>query len=93
MHTGKLVFAQLMGHLPPVVFERCVVLLGGRIVFRVLSGSLTLQRGMSFWYDFLDWMGGYPFEVASVRAILDFFSPLGFHEQKVLGRCAPTWVQ
>jgi hypothetical protein len=24
MHTGKLVFAQLMGHLPPMVFERCV---------------------------------------------------------------------
>lgn len=24
MHTGKLVFAQLMSHLPPMVFERCV---------------------------------------------------------------------
>jgi hypothetical protein len=24
MHTGKLNFAQLMGHLPPMVFERCV---------------------------------------------------------------------
>jgi len=59
------------------------VLLGGRVVVRALTGRLTLQRGMSFWYDFLDWMGGYPFEVASVRTILDFFSPLGFQEQKV----------
>ena len=29
MHTGKLVFAQLIGHLPPVVFERCVARYGG----------------------------------------------------------------
>jgi len=29
MHTGKLVFAQLMGHLPPMVFERCVARYGG----------------------------------------------------------------
>ncbi len=24
MHTGRLIFAQLMEHLPPMVFERCV---------------------------------------------------------------------
>jgi len=29
MHSGKLVFAQLMGHLPPMVFERCVAPYGG----------------------------------------------------------------
>ncbi len=29
MHTGKLLFAQLMGHLPPMVFERCVARYGG----------------------------------------------------------------
>ena len=29
MHTGKLVFAQLMEHLPPMVFERCVTRYGG----------------------------------------------------------------
>jgi Domain of unknown function (DUF4372)/Transposase DDE domain len=29
MHTGKLVFAQLMDHLPPMVFERCVARYGG----------------------------------------------------------------
>ena len=28
MHTGKLVFAQLMDHLPPMVFERCVARYG-----------------------------------------------------------------
>lgn len=29
MNTGKLVFAQLMGHLPPMAFERCVARYGG----------------------------------------------------------------
>ena len=29
MHAGKLVFAQLMDHLPPMVFERCVARYGG----------------------------------------------------------------
>ena len=29
MHTGKLLFAQLMDHLPPMVFERCVARYGG----------------------------------------------------------------
>jgi IS4 transposase len=29
MHTGKLVFAQLIAHLPPMVFERCVARYGG----------------------------------------------------------------
>lgn len=29
MHAGKLVFAQLMSHLPPMVFERCVARYGG----------------------------------------------------------------
>ena len=29
MHTGKLVFAQMMDHLPPMVFERCVARYGG----------------------------------------------------------------
>ena len=29
MHTGKPIFAQLMGHLPPMVFERCVARYAG----------------------------------------------------------------
>jgi len=29
MQTGKLIFAQLMGHLPPMVFERCVARYSG----------------------------------------------------------------
>ncbi|MDH4207217.1 MAG: class I SAM-dependent methyltransferase [Desulfobacteraceae bacterium] len=31
------------------------------------------RRGMSPWHDFVDWVGGYPFEVAKPEAIFDFF--------------------
>jgi 2-polyprenyl-6-hydroxyphenyl methylase/3-demethylubiquinone-9 3-methyltransferase len=35
-------------------------------------------RGMSVWYDLVDWVGGYPFEVAKPEAILDFYRRKGF---------------
>lgn len=41
MHTGKLVFAQLMAHIPPMVFERCVVRYAGQ--YKVKSFSCRDQ--------------------------------------------------
>ncbi len=35
-------------------------------------------RGMSAWTDLVDWVGGYPFEVAKPEAILDFYLQRGF---------------
>lgn len=36
------------------------------------------SRGMSRWHDLVDWVGGYPFEVASPEAIFDFVRARGF---------------
>lgn len=36
------------------------------------------QRGMSYFTDLRDWLGGYPFEVARVEAIFDFLHTRGF---------------
>ncbi|MFC5498401.1 class I SAM-dependent methyltransferase [Caenimonas terrae] len=36
------------------------------------------QRGMSAWHDVVDWIGGYPFEVAKPEEIFDFFAGKGF---------------
>ncbi len=36
------------------------------------------ERGMSVWHDLIDWVGGYPFEVAKPEEALDFLRPLGF---------------
>lgn len=35
-------------------------------------------RGMSLYYDLLDWLGGYPFEVAKPEAVETIFTQLGF---------------
>jgi SAM-dependent methyltransferase len=36
------------------------------------------SRGMSRWHDIVDWIGGYPFEVASPDAVFDFYRERGY---------------
>lgn len=45
------------------------------------------SRGMSRWHDLIDWVGGYPFEVAAPEQIFDFMRPRGFRLQR-LKTCA-----
>lgn len=36
------------------------------------------NRGMSRWHDHIDWIGGYPYEVATPEEIFDFYRARGF---------------
>ncbi len=36
------------------------------------------SRGMSKWYDWIDWIGGYPYECATIEQIVDFYGKDGF---------------
>ncbi len=36
------------------------------------------ERGMTPWRDVVDWVGGYPFEVAKPEEIIDFYQSRGF---------------
>ena len=36
------------------------------------------QRGMSPWHDLVDWIGGFPFEVAKPEEIFNFYKAQGF---------------
>jgi 2-polyprenyl-6-hydroxyphenyl methylase/3-demethylubiquinone-9 3-methyltransferase len=40
-------------------------------------------RGMNPWHDWIDWLGGYPFEVATPEAIFDFFRARGFRLERL----------
>ena len=40
--------------------------------------AVSKERGMSAWRDVVDWVGGYPFEVAVPERIFDFYSARGF---------------
>jgi 2-polyprenyl-6-hydroxyphenyl methylase/3-demethylubiquinone-9 3-methyltransferase len=44
-------------------------------------------RGMSVWYDFFDWLGGYPFQVSKPEQIFDFYKKKGYRlmELKTVG--------
>jgi 2-polyprenyl-6-hydroxyphenyl methylase/3-demethylubiquinone-9 3-methyltransferase len=37
-----------------------------------------LDRGMSIGHDWVDWLGGYPFEVAKPADVIDFYQARGF---------------
>ncbi len=40
-------------------------------------------RGMSVWHDWVDWVGGYPFETAKPEDVFDFFSQRRFILKKL----------
>ena len=46
----------------------------------------VLARGMSPWHDWVDWVGGYPFEVATPEEVLDFLRLRGFELTKIVTR-------
>ena len=54
---------------------------------RALTGRLAQERGMSFWHDVVDWIGGYPFEVARPEAIFRFYLDKGFALWEIKTTC------
>jgi 2-polyprenyl-3-methyl-5-hydroxy-6-metoxy-1,4-benzoquinol methylase len=71
----------------PVLLAHAPYLFGLRWLVRALTGRLALDRGMSLWHDTVDWIGGYPFEVARPEAVFRFFQDQGFrlHALKTCG--------
>lgn len=53
----------------------------------IINYSEWSLRGMSYWHDKIDWIGGYPFEVAKPEEIFDFFYVKEFQLQR-LKTCA-----
>lgn len=58
-------------------------LFGGRLIFRFLTGRMTIERGMSLWHDMVDWVGGFPFEVAKPAEVIDYYQRRGFTLEKL----------
>jgi SAM-dependent methyltransferase len=44
----------------------------------------SLDRGMHFYYDVIDWVGGYPFEVASREKTIQYLEKKGFKKQLII---------
>jgi 2-polyprenyl-3-methyl-5-hydroxy-6-metoxy-1,4-benzoquinol methylase len=45
------------------------------------------ERGMSHWRDAVDWIGGYPYEVAKPEQIFEFYKALGFTLRRLKSVC------
>jgi 2-polyprenyl-6-hydroxyphenyl methylase/3-demethylubiquinone-9 3-methyltransferase len=54
------------------------------LLVRSITGRLHDRRGMSFWRDVVDWVGGLPFEVATPKAVIDFCEMRGFRRTSLV---------
>lgn len=48
------------------------------LILRLLIGRFKGRRGMSAWFNLIDWLGGYPFEVAQPQEMFNFFQKQNF---------------
>ena len=57
----------------------------GRAGERPLAAALAADdaRGMSRWHDLVDWVGGWPFEVATPEVVVERLGQLGFESRLV----------
>lgn len=44
------------------------------------------NRGMSAWHDLIDWVGGYPFEVAKAEEVFDYFQKKNYTLERLVTR-------
>ena len=63
----------------------CVVSLAKLQPGRLLTRWTRYEsvRGMSRWHDIVDWVGGYPFEVATTAAVVEFYRTRGFNLERL----------
>jgi 2-polyprenyl-6-hydroxyphenyl methylase/3-demethylubiquinone-9 3-methyltransferase len=75
-----------------VLLAICFPILWGRSLIRGVFTHLNplrdwneykKNRGMSPWHNVVDWVGGYPFEVAKPEDIFDFYRSRGFDLERL----------
>jgi len=60
----------------PIVFFGALITTG--------KNPLHSNRGMRFWNDLVDWLGGYPYEYASVDEVVKHMTCLGFQLEDMI---------
>jgi len=61
----------------------------GRNPWKVIRDYGATSRGMSWYVDSTDWIGGYPFEYAEAEEVIAFLEPLGFALRKIYPDITP----
>jgi 2-polyprenyl-3-methyl-5-hydroxy-6-metoxy-1,4-benzoquinol methylase len=68
---------------PLIVLVHAPYMLGLVPLVQFFCGRKKLPRGMKRWTDMIDWLGGYPFEVAKPDLVIDKVRPLGFRLSRI----------
>lgn len=61
-----------------IILVHAPYLVVARYAVRLAGGRRRLDRGMSYWYDMIDWLGGMPFEVARPEQVIFHVQSRGF---------------
>jgi SAM-dependent methyltransferase len=78
---GPVRFLLTAALLPVIAFAKFLV---------TRKNPLTQNRGMDFYYNVIDWIGGYPYEYASRNEVTGLVAPLGFSLVSVIQAQVPT---
>jgi 2-polyprenyl-6-hydroxyphenyl methylase/3-demethylubiquinone-9 3-methyltransferase len=70
------------------IFFAGVILIAKMAVTR--RNPLEKERGMDFWYDVIDWIGGYPYEYATPQLVEAFVQAHGFRLRRMIPAQVPT---
>jgi 2-polyprenyl-6-hydroxyphenyl methylase/3-demethylubiquinone-9 3-methyltransferase len=83
----KRLYNQAPAPLQPVL---AAIVMSPMMLVSVLLGTIRGRkadsagaRGMSRWHDAVDWIGGYPFEVAKPEQVFDFVQRRGFRLERL----------
>ena len=68
----------------PSIFWAVIKLSPGRYIRQWTGYAEASTRGMSYGHDLIDWVGGYPFEVAKPEQIFQFFQQRGFRMDRLV---------
>ena len=92
--TGWCIF-KLLYNRSPALIQRILIILLYPMVYvakwlTTRRNPLKQARGMDFYYDLLDWAGGYPYEFATAGEIEDLLTPFGFRLKRCISPAVPT---
>jgi SAM-dependent methyltransferase len=83
-------------NISPVIIQKLmiwiffVIIAAAKLIVTRKNPFKKQKRGMSFYYDVIDWVGGYPYEYASEEEIISYVEKRGFKCTRCVKPAVPT---
>jgi 2-polyprenyl-3-methyl-5-hydroxy-6-metoxy-1,4-benzoquinol methylase len=79
----------------PSTIQKAMVLFFAVIIYLAkfavtFRNPLHKERGMDYWYDVIDWIGGYPYEYGTPKVVRAFVERQGFRQVSFFPASVPT---